>query len=117
MTCHDDIGSDDIPGSEINNNNPPGRQDVIDWLGANLPHIKWEPLAPPERSGILVGGLEGRICIHFDDDGLKRFCDHWEVDDICIDSRFQCGFLIYETFMKGYEPPKDDDIDDDNLQY
>ena len=105
-----DLENDETLAGLIDKNNPPGRQEVLDWLGINLPHIKWEMLAPPERSGILAGGLEGRICVHFDDDGLKLFCDRWEVNDTSVDPRFQCGFLIYESFMKNYIPPRDDEM-------
>ena len=103
------LGSEKSTSGKIDHKNPPGRQEIIEWLAANLPNTKWELLAPPERSGILAGGLEGRICIHFNDESLKKFCDHWEKDNISIDPRFQAGYLIYDSYMKDYPGPPDYD--------
>jgi len=93
-------------------NDPPGRQEILDWLADNLPDTKWETLAPKERSGVLAGGVYGRLCIHFDEASLKKFCDRWEVDDRSVDPRFQLGLFYYKEFAEQDQgPPNYDDFD------
>jgi len=89
-------------GEVEDKNNPPGRQEVLDWLAENLPGTQWEILGPRERSGLLAGGIYGRIAIHFDPDGLKKFCDRWEVNNKSVDPRFQLGVLPYADFAAKY---------------
>ncbi len=103
------FGGEKSTSEEVDYKNPPGRQEFIEWFAKNLPNTKWEMLAPPERSGILVGGLKERICIYCDDESLKRFCNHWEIDNVSIDPRFQVGYLMYDSYMKDYPGPPDYD--------
>ena len=91
--------------------NPPGRAEIIDWIESNLAGTKWEILAPHERSGFIVGGIEGRICVHFGSDELEKFCSKWEVDNHSIDPRFQLGYIRYEVWQEtDLGPPDWDDL-------
>lgn len=85
--------------------NPPGRQELLDWLSATLPFVKVEPLAPREGSGFLAGGIEGRLRIDFDPDSLAIFCARWENEEgSSLDSRWQCYHFPYETWLEGRYP-------------
>ena len=41
-------------------NDPPGRIELIEWFSTYLPNIKIEFLAPSEKSGYIIGGINGR---------------------------------------------------------
>ena len=86
---------------------PPGHAELVKWFKENLPITKWEYLAPPETSGILAGGLDGRMCVHFDEASLAKFCERWEVNDVSVDPRFQCGYWSYADFAAQDEGPLD----------
>lgn len=103
---------EDQETEQATHDNPPGRQEIIEWIESELPGTRWEPLAPSERSGIICGGIEGRICVHFDDAGLAKFCARWEHNDFSIDPRFQCVGLLYASCMKDdMGPPNYDEMD------
>jgi len=85
--------------------NPPGRQELMDWLAQTLPHVKVESLAPPEASGFIAGGVNGRIRIDFDTHTLKSFCDHWEDSSgKSKDPRWQCMQMSYHSWLDRYYP-------------
>jgi hypothetical protein len=98
--AHEFLADTDQGALPTDDENPPGRQEVLQWLAVNLPDTQWEPLGPPERSGIICGGMHGRIAIHFDENGLAKFCETWERNNRSVDPRFQLILLPYEDWMR-----------------
>ncbi len=88
--AHNDLDCDD----------PLGKAAIIKWLQEHLPGTKWEPMAPPSKFGLLIGGIDERMCIHFDENGVKEFEKHWENGGLSIDPRFQLCCLQYKTHAK-----------------
>lgn len=83
-------------GDEYDSENPPARQDVLDWFFQYLPEVLIEPLAPPESSGFIAGGVKGRLRIAFDDASLQVWCAHWEDENgDSTDPRLACFRLPF----------------------
>jgi hypothetical protein len=79
-----------------------GMVDITDWIQANLPGTKTELLAPSEYSGIIAGGINGRLRVDFTPAGLQMFCDRWEKDNASVDPRFQCYIYPYQKWFEKY---------------
>lgn len=111
-TDDNDVLSEDEDDSGSDDDNPPGREELLAWLAENLPQLKIESLAPSERSGILCGGINGRLRLDFDEHSLPVYTQRWEDgDDNPLDPRFACFVLRYETMKDRLEP-----LEKDNAQ-
>ena len=90
---------------DVDSSNPPGRQELLDWLAATLPEVKVEPLGPMEGSGFIEGGIDGRLRIDFDPESLAVFCDRWEEEDgTSLDCRWQCYCMSYDSWLSQRYP-------------
>lgn len=54
------------------------------------------PRAPSEPSGSIVGGVNGRLRVDFDDNSLSVFTARWETPEGPLDPRFACFILPYK---------------------
>ena len=74
--------------------------EIETWITTNLPGTLIEPLAPSEHSG-WIAGYFGDLRIDFSEDGLRQFCDRWEMPDgASVDGRFQCYLVPYQVWLE-----------------
>lgn len=73
-------------------------RDIRQWIEANLPGTRVEPLAPSEYSG-WIAGYFGDLWVDFSQEGLAKFCARWETaDGTSLDKRFQCYLMPYQSW-------------------
>jgi hypothetical protein len=78
----------------------PGREEILDWLKANIPGTHVEPLAPSEESGYICGYF-GDLRVDFSESELAVFCARWEdADGGSLDPRFQCFLWPYSYWLE-----------------
>ena len=78
---------------------PPGHAEIIAWFAKHLPNTRLELLGQPESSGIMSGGINGRLLVDFDDVSLQTWIDRWETEDNgSIDPRFACFQMSYQSW-------------------
>lgn len=80
----------------------PGLLMIKKWIGENLPGTLMELLAPSEYSGYIEGGVGRSLRVDFSPEGLKTFCDRWEVNDASVDKRFQCFIHLYQRWYEAH---------------
>jgi hypothetical protein len=76
----------------------PGLVMIQQWIRDQLPGTAMELLAPSEYSGVILGGIGHMVRVDFSVEGLKTFCDRWEINDDSIDPRFQCFIYSYQKW-------------------
>lgn len=98
------LGCDPVPVG-IAPDDPPGRADLLAWLAEHCPACDWEPLAPLETSGLIEGGIEGRIRVNFDAAALARYAQRWETDaGQPRDPRWTCYEFPYDHWLSTRYP-------------
>lgn len=81
---------------------PPGRQEILQWLQENVPDSRIEKIAPSENSGFICGYF-GTLRVDFSEADLQKFCARWETPDgTSIDPRFQCYLNPYVPWFERY---------------
>ncbi|AUI66715.1 MULTISPECIES: hypothetical protein [Glaesserella] len=80
----------------------PEREMLLTWFKDHLPNVEVRPIALFYMdSGILSGFYDGSISIDFDEESLKKFCDHWEDgNNKSLDDRFQCHWITLEFYKQ-----------------
>lgn len=72
--------------------------EIQQWITANLPGTRVEPLAPSEYSG-WISGYFGDLWVDFSTAGLAKWCARWETaEGKSVDERFQCFLMPYQVW-------------------
>jgi len=80
---------------------PPGHAEILAWFAEHLPDTCLEPLGQPESSGIMSGGINGRLRVDFNEVSLQTWTARWETEDHgAIDPRFACFQMTYEGWKE-----------------